>query len=988
MPVSTRRSKAAAKENGDEEDQEEKTQEASSDSKTKTPIKDRPKRKKKETTTSYSQQQSTSVDEDLMDTNEKLPIQKTPVKARRRRKKNIESDDEELQQQAQPTIENNFSNHGIINNGNNEENISLENRDDDSLFTPKKSSGETTNSEINSDSNAIDESSKLLLALTIQSIYMRKLCEQDFFSQLHHLEVIQSYCRRVLARISFSKLRLRREQISSAASLQQAMYRGFQERNIYTRLVMSMITIQSLFAGYSIRKDLNRRRKDRAQELENKRLQEEELRKIHESSTIISALFRSHISRQYIDSMSRSALVVQSAVVAKHQRRNLSQLICSVSIMQATFRAKFARVEMQKLTSALCVIQSLCTVALNRKRISEQEKRTRDQLITIQSVTRGKQARYFVKRQYSNILVIQAIARSFICTRSYKNEKESLSYSVQANSLENLENSQDTIYSDASIVIQALCKSKTARSECDRALHILPIIQAVILGNITRKEYFTQKCSNSFGSQTKDIQHQLTNKKQSIAKFAKKVDEILTTFLEMENISERVNGEKADIEDSSDKKRKRTLFEEEDRNSNESLLDDETCRVLDYEIKKQKKQTEELLYIIDEKVISKKSQKEQIDDLLVQLDQETEVIEALQKEHDEKYRKLEEELEHNVTAEPPKEDFEETKDHVINVTNVNNQDEIISEKEQDSSLETAEHTGNIQLNDPFDISNISLIGTPKQTSSSKRLSRPLMTTNLTTATSNHTEEHPALPSTITPKTTKFFSVFSPSPISHKPISNNVIRHEQKSLAQLSMLSPSVPKLVSNNRQGMASNEPSQQILSPKSKILNRQQTPVKKSTSRLLNSSFISPSPFLNSSMLTSSLNSTPNTSSLSDNDESEVFMSPNTFNNTQMNRKRKLDQFSNTEIIFPGQVESVPTSNKLKLLKRDDKNVKWAGVNTKLPHPKTNPVADDFNPKHSPNKASSSLNGSTKPILSDSNWRFETDPTKKPPVPPKPPRP
>ncbi|KAF0983828.1 hypothetical protein FDP41_007743 [Naegleria fowleri] len=974
MPVSTRRSKAA-RQDKEETRKEEKEPSDSASLLTKTPVKERPKRKKK-TETVVIVQQSTSVDEDLMDQSEKFPIQKTPVKARRRRKKNVESDDEELKQPA-PSENNAITND---NNIHNQENTHPENRDDDMLFTPKKSSenGETTNSEIHNGNNAIDESSRSLLALTIQSIYLRKLCEQDFSRQLHHLNVIQSRWRKVLAQKSCSQLRestrLKREQMTSAVCLYQARYRGFQVRNTYENLLKSAITIQSLCSRYCVRNELIRKRKERLEELEKKKLQEEEFRK-NEISTMISALFRSLINRQYIGRINQSARLIQSAVVATQQRRNLSQVICGAAMMQAAFRAKLVRSKMQKLTSAISVMQSLCVVALDRRRILEQEKQIREQIIIIESAIRGKEIRNLVKRQYCNITELQAFVRSFICARSYKNEmqKEKMS----SNIIENLENSQD-IYLDASLVIQALVKSKLTRSEHTHTLQTLQIIQACILGYITRKEYSTPIGTKKLDVvQSKDLENQLTIKKRSIAEFSKKVDDVLATFLE--SVTKHPNIEQNDHEAISDKKRKRnSMEEEENRNNNESLLDDETCQVLDYEIKKQKKQTEELLRIIDEKVISKKSQKEQVEDLLDQLDQETEVIEALQKEHDVKLRKLEEELEqNNVSAE---------NSHIEN--DKDNQEQIIMEKDRTHSLpeSTEEHMDkSLPTTDPLDISNISLIGTPKQT---LRLSRPLTrATNLPTTTSNMDQRHP-LSTTITPKPTKFFSVFSPSPISHKSHPNRAIQNQsdnKQPLSQSSILSPTVQKLVShNNRQRSdTSREPQQQILlSPKSKILNRQQTPVKQSTSRLLNSSFISPSPFLNSSMMTSSLNSTPNASSLSDNSESELFMSPNTFNNTQLNRKRKLDEFSNTELIFPGQVGSIPTNNKLKLLKRDEKNVKWAGgSNTKLPNPTQILVADDFNPKYSPNKVSSST---SKSIMSHSS-RGEVGQAQKPPKPPHP---
>ncbi|XP_057182279.1 abnormal spindle-like microcephaly-associated protein [Triplophysa rosa] len=338
-------------------------------------------------------------------------------------------------------------------------------------------------------------------AIMLQSAYRGRKARKEIQQQTRAAILIQSSVRGYICRRAFLAQKF------SAVVIQQR-YRAFalgqSQRVCYLQLRQSTITLQAIYRGSKIRRQLRREQ---------------------QAATIIQAQFRMHKVWISFLAAKYAAIIIQQRYRAyktgKSVQDSYSQMKNATVVIQSVFRGMKVRNRLRKSHQAATVIQVHFRGHLQRKKFQKQQwaasvlrERYRAKVlgnklrleydalkvasVTIQAAWRGRTVRRKIRHLHRCAEIIQSHYRRYVVqTQFMKLKQAAVVIQRQCRAFREGKKAYGEYIEmkRAAIVLQSAYRGRKARKEIQRQTRAAILIQSSVRGYIYRRAFLAQKIS-------------------------------------------------------------------------------------------------------------------------------------------------------------------------------------------------------------------------------------------------------------------------------------------------------------------------------------------------------------------------------------------------------------------------------------------------------------------------------------------------------------
>ncbi|XP_069645459.1 abnormal spindle-like microcephaly-associated protein isoform X3 [Haliaeetus albicilla] len=294
-------------------------------------------------------------------------------------------------------------------------------------------------------------------ARVIQKSVINFLSRQRILKRVNAAVFIQKHWRRYLARMIFLTLKQTKleEARSKSATVIQAFFRGFIQRQKYLQYKFSAVLIQQCYRAHWVRN-----------------IEQQRYYQMQRAAIRIQASYRGYKARQWVNKM-RAAQVIQAWFRGCRARKEYASVVKAVCVIQSYFKTKQQRTWFLKMKFCALTIQRRWRAALTARMIQHQFLATKNAAVKIQLAYRQYRARRLLRKKLQAACLIQKAYRGFKARRKLVQQKA------------------------AAVIIQnhlrAWQEGRLQFMKCNKNRRAVIKLQAFIRGYLVRKKISEQK---------------------------------------------------------------------------------------------------------------------------------------------------------------------------------------------------------------------------------------------------------------------------------------------------------------------------------------------------------------------------------------------------------------------------------------------------------------------------------------------------------------
>ncbi|XP_016409806.1 abnormal spindle-like microcephaly-associated protein homolog [Sinocyclocheilus rhinocerous] len=338
-------------------------------------------------------------------------------------------------------------------------------------------------------------------AICIQSAFRGMMVRKQIAERHKSAKMIQKTYRAYKQRRDYLALR-------NATFRIQQQYRAIvstrQQRKRFCSLRAAAITLQSMYRGMRLRKEIDRK---------------------YKAATVIQAMYKMYRTRVPFQAMKLAALVIQRQyrchLLRKEARENFLKLRCSAIAIQAIYRGNRARRDIARMNFAATVIQRKylaykqrkCFLSIRaavefcqrhyRSVLVARRDRTdyfakRRAVVAIQATFRGMQVRRQIRREHEAATIIQSHVRKHILKLRFQRLRWAVCTVQQrfrANKMMKREMAALQEQKSAALILQAAYRGMKSRQTVKQIHQAATTVQATFRAYSARKRYLAMKCA-------------------------------------------------------------------------------------------------------------------------------------------------------------------------------------------------------------------------------------------------------------------------------------------------------------------------------------------------------------------------------------------------------------------------------------------------------------------------------------------------------------
>ncbi|XP_051764927.1 abnormal spindle-like microcephaly-associated protein [Ctenopharyngodon idella] len=338
-------------------------------------------------------------------------------------------------------------------------------------------------------------------AICIQSAFRGMMVRKEIAERHKSAKIIQKTYRAYKQRRDYLALR-------NATICIQQQYRAIvsarQQHKRYCSLRAAAITLQSVYRGTRLRKEIDKK---------------------HKAATVIQAMYKMYRTRVPFQAMKLASLVIQRQyrchLLRKEARENFLKLQRSVTTIQAVYRGNRARRDIARMHFAATVIQRKYLTYKQRKHflsiraaveLCQQRYRSiliarhvrrdyiakRQAAVAIQATFRGMQVRRQIRREHKAATIIQSHVRKHLFKLRFQRLRWAactVQQHFRANKMMRQEMTALQEQKNAALILQAAYRGMKSRQTLKQLHQAATTVQATFRAYSSRKRYLAMKCA-------------------------------------------------------------------------------------------------------------------------------------------------------------------------------------------------------------------------------------------------------------------------------------------------------------------------------------------------------------------------------------------------------------------------------------------------------------------------------------------------------------
>uniref|UniRef100_A0A9J7Y2L1 Assembly factor for spindle microtubules n=1 Tax=Cyprinus carpio carpio TaxID=630221 RepID=A0A9J7Y2L1_CYPCA len=338
-------------------------------------------------------------------------------------------------------------------------------------------------------------------AIRIQSAFRGMIVRKQIAERHKSAKIIQRTYRAYKQRRDYLTLR-------NAIIRVQQQYRAIVSARLqckrYCSLRSAAITLQSMYRGMKVRKEIDRK---------------------HKAASVIQAMYKMYRTRVPFQAMKLAALVIQRQyrchLLRKEARENFLKLRRSATAIQAIYRGNRTRRDIARMNFAATVIQRKYLAYRQRKSflsiraavefcqrhyrsvlVARRDRRDyfakRQAVVAIQATFRGMQVRRQIRREHEAATIIQSHVRKHIlklCFQRLQRAVCTVQQRFRANKMMRREMAALQEQKSAALILQAAYRGMKSRQTLKQMHQAATSVQATFRAYSARKRYLAMKCA-------------------------------------------------------------------------------------------------------------------------------------------------------------------------------------------------------------------------------------------------------------------------------------------------------------------------------------------------------------------------------------------------------------------------------------------------------------------------------------------------------------
>ncbi|XP_042567840.1 abnormal spindle-like microcephaly-associated protein homolog [Cyprinus carpio] len=338
-------------------------------------------------------------------------------------------------------------------------------------------------------------------AIRIQSAFRGMIVRKQIAERHKSAKIIQRTYRAYKQRRDYLTLR-------NAIIRVQQQYRAIVSARLqckrYCSLRSAAITLQSMYRGMKVRKEIDRK---------------------HKAASVIQAMYKMYRTRMPFQAMKLAALVIQRQyrchLLRKEARENFLKLRRSTTAIQAIYRGNRTRRDIARMNFAATVIQRKYLAYRQRKSflsikaavefcqrhyrsvlVARRDRRDyfakRQAVVAIQATFRGMQVRRQIRREHEAATIIQSHVRKHILKLHFQRLRRAVCTVQQrfrANKMMRREMAALQEQKCAALILQAAYRGMKSRQTLKQMHQAATSVQATFRAYSARKRYLAMKCA-------------------------------------------------------------------------------------------------------------------------------------------------------------------------------------------------------------------------------------------------------------------------------------------------------------------------------------------------------------------------------------------------------------------------------------------------------------------------------------------------------------
>uniref|UniRef100_A0A9J7WW81 Assembly factor for spindle microtubules n=1 Tax=Cyprinus carpio carpio TaxID=630221 RepID=A0A9J7WW81_CYPCA len=338
-------------------------------------------------------------------------------------------------------------------------------------------------------------------AIRIQSAFRGMIVRKQIAERHKSAKIIQRTYRAYKQRRDYLTLR-------NAIIRVQQQYRAIVSARLqckrYCSLRSAAITLQSMYRGMKVRKEIDRK---------------------HKAASVIQAMYKMYRTRVPFQAMKLAALVIQRQyrchLLRKEARENFLKLRRSATAIQAIYRGNRTRRDIARMNFAATVIQRKYLAYRQRKSflsiraavefcqrhyrsvlVARRDRRDyfakRQAVVAIQATFRGMQVRRQIRREHEAATIIQSHVRKHIlklCFQRLQRAVCTVQQRFRANKMMRREMAALQEQKSAALILQAAYRGMKSRQTLKQMHQAATSVQVTFRAYSARKRYLAMKCA-------------------------------------------------------------------------------------------------------------------------------------------------------------------------------------------------------------------------------------------------------------------------------------------------------------------------------------------------------------------------------------------------------------------------------------------------------------------------------------------------------------
>ncbi|XP_028942434.1 abnormal spindle-like microcephaly-associated protein, partial [Antrostomus carolinensis] len=295
---------------------------------------------------------------------------------------------------------------------------------------------------------------------------------------------IQSAFRKFMV---LKRFRLMKHAVLTIQKHYRASVIGQKQRQEYVRLRNSVVRLQAIWKGKTVRKTIQKKHKLATiiQSYYRMHISQLKYKKLRQATLVIQKYFRAYCMKKnqrgiYLKTKA-AVLVLQSAYRGMTVRKQLNKLNKAATTIQAAFKSYLVRKDYERLRSAAIVVQRRCRAIIHAKCQKQKYLSLRKATIKMQAIYRGKKVRRQIRCMHQAAVCIQATFKMHLMNVKYQAMRMAaiiIQRQYRAFCLGKIQRKKYLELKKSIIILQAACRGMKVRQDLKTMHQSAAIIQS------------------------------------------------------------------------------------------------------------------------------------------------------------------------------------------------------------------------------------------------------------------------------------------------------------------------------------------------------------------------------------------------------------------------------------------------------------------------------------------------------------------------------